>query len=76
MLYRRDVTIKCAAYSDADFAGDEDTRRSTTGTIVMLAGAALMWRSRLQKLVTLSTCEAELVSLCDTMKDPPGSWSC
>ena len=69
LLFRRDVTTKCAAYPHADSAGDEDTRRSTTGTIVMMAGAALMWRSRLQKLVTLSTCEAELVALCETMKD-------
>ena len=63
------MTTKCAAYPHAVFAGDEDTRRSTTGTIVMIAGAALMWRSKLQKLVTLSTCEAELVALPDTMKD-------
>jgi hypothetical protein len=69
LLYRRSITTKCAAYSDADFAGDEDTRRSTTGTVIMICGCALMWRSKRQKIVTLSTCEAELVALCDTMKD-------
>ena len=62
------MTTKCAAYPHADFAGDEDTRRSTTGTITMIAGAALTWRSKHQRLVSLSTCEAELVALCDTMK--------
>ena len=69
LLYKRDITTNCAAYSDADYAGDEDVCRSTTGTVIMMCGAALLWRSRLQKLVTLSTCEAELVALCETAKD-------
>ena len=59
---------RLVAYADADFAGGLDTRRATTGTVI-LCGAALYWRSRLQKCVALSTAEAELVALCESGKD-------
>ena len=39
------------AYSDADWAGDLDTSRSTTGYIVYLWGAPVAWQSRLQSTV-------------------------
>jgi hypothetical protein len=49
-------------YSDADWAADRDTRRSTTGFVFMLAGAAVSWKSRLQKTPSLSSTEAEYMS--------------
>ncbi len=49
--------------ADADFAGCPDTRRSTGGYVVLLNGTAVDWQSKRQPLVTLSTCEAELVQL-------------
>jgi hypothetical protein len=55
-------------YSDADWGGDPDTYRSSSGSVFMLFGGAVCWRARLQKLVALSTCEAELYALCETMK--------
>ena len=55
-------------FSDADWGGDPDTYRSTSGTVFILFGAAVCWRARLQKLIALSTCEAELYALCETMK--------
>jgi hypothetical protein len=62
---RRDVS----AYSDADFAGDVDQRKSTSGMVVVMNGAAIMWRSKLQSIVTTSTCEAEYVSASDAAKE-------
>lgn len=47
------------SHCDADWAGDRDTRRSTTGYIFTLAGGALSWRSLLQPTVALSSTEAE-----------------
>ena len=44
-------------YSDADYAGDNDTRKSMTGYIVIINGAVIAWNSRSQKTVTLSTTE-------------------
>ena len=46
-------------YSDADFAGDEDTRRSRTGTIFILNGGPVTWLSQKQSYITTSTCQAE-----------------
>jgi hypothetical protein len=46
-------------YSDADWGGDLDTRRSTTGYVVVMGGAAIAWSSHLQRTVAVSTQEAE-----------------
>ena len=56
-------------YVDADFAGDHDTRRSTTGYVYTLASTAVSWVSRLQKIVTLSTTEAEYVAVTEKSKE-------
>lgn len=46
-------------YSDADYAGDLETRRSTTGYIAMLGTAAVSWNSQRQKsVVALTTTES------------------
>ena len=46
-------------YGDADFGGDLDQRRSTTGYVTMVNGGAIGWQSKLQPTVALSTLEAE-----------------
>jgi len=50
------------AFSDADFAGDKDTRISVTGYIVYFKGIPVCWWSKGQQGVTLSTTEAEYVA--------------
>jgi hypothetical protein len=50
-------------YSDADYAGDQDTRRSTSGFVFMLAGGPITWASKKQTSVALSTCEAEYMAM-------------
>jgi transposase InsO family protein len=49
-------------FSDADMAGDIDGRRSTSGVLVFLGPAPISWQSLKQKIVALSTCEAEYVA--------------
>jgi transposase InsO family protein len=49
-------------YCDADWAGDEETRRSTTGFVVMLGGGAVSWQSKRQQTVALSSAEAEYMA--------------
>ena len=49
-------------YSDADFAGDEETRRSTTGYTSLYGGGAITWASQRQSSIALSTTEAEFVA--------------
>jgi len=43
-------------------AGDVDGRRSTSDVLVFLGGAPIAWQSLKQKMVALSTCEAEYVA--------------
>lgn len=51
-----------SAYSDSDFAGNVDDRRSTSGNLFKLNGGPIAWCSKRQKCVSLSTCEAEYVA--------------
>nr|CAN66083.1 hypothetical protein VITISV_028833 [Vitis vinifera] len=60
--YRRLDQLEFIGYSDSDFAGCQDSRRSTSGYIYLLAGGAISWRSAKQTLVTSSTMEAEFVA--------------
>ena len=51
------------AYSDADWAGDLDSRRSTTtGYVVYAAGGPISWQSKLQSTIAVSTMEAEYMA--------------
>ena len=52
-----------SGYSDANFARDVDTRRSTSGFIFMIAGARICWQSCAQAIVALSSTEAEYIAL-------------
>ena len=49
-------------YSDSDFAGCPDSRKSTSGYVFLLAEGVISWRSVNQSLVSTSTTEAEFVS--------------
>lgn len=49
-------------FSDSDHAGDVDERKSTTGTLFFLGSSVISWASQKQKIVALSSCEAEYVA--------------
>ncbi|KAK6145332.1 hypothetical protein DH2020_022152 [Rehmannia glutinosa] len=59
ILYKRGGNCKVIGYCGADYGGDHDTRRSTTGYVFMLGSGAISWRSKRQPTVSLSTTEAE-----------------
>lgn len=69
LVYKPGGNSDLVVYCDADFAGDKTTARSTTGSLFLYGGAPVYWRSQRQSLVTLSSTEAEFVSLCTTAKD-------
>ena len=55
---------KLYASADSSFAMDAMTRRSHGGYICFLNGGPVAWKSGLQQIVTLSSCEAEYVAVC------------
>jgi hypothetical protein len=55
--------IEISAYSDANWAANKDDRRSVSGIMVMINGSPVVFKSRTQHNVSLSTAEAEYVAL-------------
>jgi hypothetical protein len=66
--YERDGKA-LVGYSDADWAGDTNDRKSTTGYTFILAGGAVTWSSKKQPTVALSTTEAEYMALTQASKE-------
>ncbi|KAM1296793.1 hypothetical protein ACFX2I_023596 [Malus domestica] len=59
-------TATLTAYSDADYAGNPDTRHSTGGFCVYLGSNLVSWSSKKQKTVSRSSAEAEYRQLAYT----------
>ena len=62
LTYRRSDQLEIIGYSDSDYAGCQDSRKSTSGYIYLLVGGAISWKSVKQTLVASSTMEAEFVA--------------
>lgn len=56
-------------FTNADFAGHPDCRKSTLGYVFTFTGGTVSWISRLQKCVALSTTEAEYVAATEACKE-------
>ena len=63
LKFMKSESGELTGYSDADWAGDVDERRSTTGNLFLMSGAPVSWLSKKQTVVALSTSEAEYVAL-------------
>ena len=63
LRYQKSEDGVLVGYSDADWAGDQDDRHSTTGNLFMMARGPITWLSKKQGIVALSTTEAEYVAL-------------
>lgn len=50
-------------YSDSDWGGSPDDRRSTSGWVFMLGSGAIAWSSKKQPITALSSTEAEYISV-------------
>lgn len=69
LVYRKSDKFDLVGYVDSDFAGDRDSRKSTTAYVFTLGGNCVVWKSQLQPLVALSTTEAEYVALADCTRE-------
>lgn len=61
-------------YSDSDWAGDKESRKSTSGYIFMLNGGQMSWCSKRQSTVALSSTEAEYIALTLAAKEATWLW--
>jgi transposase InsO family protein len=69
-LWYGDTATTLNGYSDSDFAGNLDTRRSTSGYCFRLGnGAAISWSSKRQGAVATSTTEAEVYAASEAIKE-------
>src|SRR6185312_14024878 len=53
---------KLIGFSDSDLAGDVDDRKSTSGSVFLLGSNLVTWASQKQRVVALSSCEAEYIA--------------
>jgi hypothetical protein len=55
--------LNVLSYCDTNWGGEPETRRSTSGVLVLMDGAPIIFKSKRQSLVALSTAEAEYMAL-------------
>eukprot|EP00253_Pinus_taeda_P026363 PITA_26363 len=58
------ILLKKKGYSDSDWAGNLDDRRSITGYAFSIGSGVISWSSKKQSTIALSSCEAEYQVLC------------
>eukprot|EP00253_Pinus_taeda_P010317 PITA_10317 len=66
ILYTDVSDITLAGFSDSDWAGNLDDRRSITGYAFNIGSGVIAWSSKKQSTVALSSCEVEYQALCAT----------
>ncbi len=73
----KDVGLKCSSstnlspigYNDSDWGGCKINRKSTSGFVFIMAGAAVSWKSKKQGCVAQSSSEAEYMALSSAVKE-------
>ncbi|GKB71162.1 retrovirus-related pol polyprotein from transposon TNT 1-94 [Tanacetum coccineum] len=63
LWYPKDSSIALTAFADADHAGCQDTRRSTSGSMQFLGDRLVSWSSKRQKSAAISSTEAEYIAM-------------
>ncbi|GJV07458.1 uncharacterized mitochondrial protein-like protein [Tanacetum coccineum] len=84
LWYSKDTDISLTAYSDADHAGCQDTRRSTSGSAQFLGDKLISWSSKKQKSIAILSTEPAYIALSGKAhrctlplyKGASGEWNC
>lgn len=62
-------TNDLVCYTDADWGSNVVDRKSFSGFVIFLAGGPITWESKKQKIVALSSMEAEYIAMCQGTKE-------
>ena len=62
LVYKSDKESRVIGFCDSNYAGDQDDRKSTSGYIFFFGSNPIAWNCSKQKVVALSSCEAEYIS--------------
>ena len=69
MLVYSGGDLNLQGFTDSDFQGDKDSRKSTSGSVFTLGGGAIVWRSIKQSSIADSTMEAEYIAASEAAKE-------
>src|SRR5579871_4476268 len=69
ITYGNSDELEIEIYSDADWGGNLDSRKSTSDYVVMLGNGAISWKSKLQSTVAASTMEAKYIRANEATKE-------
>ena len=69
LVYSQCKRGELVGFTDADWASDVDCRKSVTGYVFVMSGAAVSWKSNKQQTVALSSTEAEYIALAATVQE-------
>ena len=62
IMYETEKDFKLTRYTDSDWAGSVDDRKSTSGYVFQLGNKVVSWLSKKQAIVALSSAEAEYIA--------------
>ncbi|MBW0491917.1 hypothetical protein O181_031632 [Austropuccinia psidii MF-1] len=65
VTYQKNMNESAVAYSDADWGNCRVTRRSVSGHLILLNNELVIWKTKKQPTVSLSSAEAEYKALCN-----------
>lgn len=69
LKFTKSEDLKLIVFCDADFAGNIETRRSTSGYLFKMGNNIIAWGSQRQRVVALSTAEAEYIAAAQGLKE-------
>lgn len=78
LIMKVDSSKACEVWVDADFSGnwnkstaahDPSTAKSRSGYVITFGGCPILWTSKLQTQIALSSCEAEYISLSQSLRE-------
>ncbi|XP_071902585.1 secreted RxLR effector protein 161-like [Coffea arabica] len=62
LTYRKSDELEIVEYTDSNYAGCQDTMKSTSGYVYLLARGAISWKSAKQSLIASSNMAAEFIA--------------